>query len=87
MIGGCRPAGGFDITYPNYAYYENLDKMKTHILNQNRDINRFILDNLKRISCPVDNFDLCSILRIKKPPRRDVIHNYADRDTKVYVYK
>lgn len=80
-------AGGFDITYPNYHYYQNLDKMKVHIKNQNQDINRFILGNLSDITCPVDNFDLCDILGIKKPTRRDVIHNYADKDIKVYVYK
>lgn len=80
-------AGGFDITYPNYQYYENLEKMKIHIQNQNKDINRFILANLKRISCPVDNFDLYYTLGLNPPPRTDQIHNYADRDTKVYVYR
>jgi len=80
-------AGGFKITYPNYDYYENLYKMKMHIKNQNKDINSFILDNLKRITCPIDNFDLCDVLGIKKPPRRDIIHNYADKDIKVYVYQ
>jgi len=80
-------AGGFDITYPDYQYYENLDKMKAHIQKQNQDINKFILRNLPRITCPVDNFDLCEMLGLKKPPRRDVIHNYADKDIKVYVYK
>jgi len=80
-------AGGFDIMYPNYSYYGNLEKMKTHIQNQNIDINRFILNNLKRITCPIDNFDLCNTLEINPPSRRDIIHNYADRDTKVYVYK
>lgn len=80
-------AGGFGITYPNYDYYETLDKMKIHIQNQNKDINRFILENLNRISCPIDNFDLCDHLEIKKPPLRDVIHNYAGKDIKVYVYK
>jgi len=80
-------AGGFGITYPNYDYYENLEKMKIHIQNQNKDINRFILKNLNKITCPVDNFDLCDHLGIKKPPRRDVIHNYAGKDIKVYVYK
>jgi len=79
-------AGGFDITYPNYDYYGNLEKIKIHIQNQNKDINKFILDNLNRITCPIDNFDLCDVLGIRKPPRRDVIHNYAEKDTKVYVY-
>jgi hypothetical protein len=45
------------------------------------------LNELKSLSYPIDNFDLCDMLGIKKPPRRNVIHNYADKDIKVYVYK
>ena len=80
-------AGGFDISYPDYRYYENPDKMKLHIQNQNRDINKFILSNLERISCPVDNFDLCRKLQINPPAGKDRIHNYTNKDIKVYVYK
>lgn len=80
-------AGGFNITYPNYNYYEDLNKMKAHIRKQNQDINQFILGNLNRITCPIDNFDLCRVLGIKMPDSRAIIHTYADKDTKVYVYK
>jgi hypothetical protein len=80
-------AGGFDITYPDYSYFGDLDAMWGHIQQQNKDINRFILQNLEHITCPVDNFDLCSMLQIKSPSRKNRIHNYAERDTKVYVYK
>ncbi len=80
-------AGGFDISYPNYSHFENLDKMKIHIKKQNVDINQFILANIERITCPIDNFDLCDLLGIKSPGRQNRIHNYAERDTKVYVYR
>ena len=82
-----KQAGGFDIAYPDYSYYKNMDEMWQHIQAQNKDINRFILNNSKNISYPIDNFDLCSMLEIKLPDRKDGIHNYAERDTKVYLYK
>ena len=83
-------AGGFDITYPDYkGYYKDLDNMKTQINLQNKDITRFIQQNLSRIICPMDNFDLCRTLGIKSPGPRDRIHtqNYAEKNIKVYVYK
>lgn len=81
--------GEFSITYPNYQYFEDLDKMWKHIQNQNIDITQFIQQNLNRISCPVDNFDLCRLLGIKEPGPRDSIHthNYAQKGIRVYVYK
>ena len=83
-------AGGFGITYPNYrGYYKNTDTMWAEIKRQNADIKSFILRNLDRITCPMDNFQLCCELGIKSPGPRDSIHthNYADKDIKVYVYK
>ena len=80
-------AGGFDITYPDYKYYKDMDTMWTHIKKQNTDINRFIQANLPRIQYPVDNLDLCRVLGIKSPDRKLMIHNYADNDIKVYVYQ
>ena len=83
-------AGGFDITYPNYrGYYKDANTMWTEIKRQNKDIKAFIQHNLARITCPLDNFQLCSALKIKSPGPRDSIHthNYADKDIKVYVYK
>ena len=83
-------AGGFDITYPNYkTYYKDPDTMWSQIKLQNMDITRFIQQNLNRITCPMDNFDLCDVLGIKSPGPRDRIHtqNYAEKDIKVYVYR
>jgi hypothetical protein len=83
-------AGGFEITYPNYRdYYKDPDTMWEEIKRQNKDIKRFIQENIKRITCPIDNFQLCNELEIKSPGPRDSIHthNYADKDIKVYVYK
>ena len=83
-------AGGFDITYPNYkTYYKDPDTMWSQIESQNKDITLFIQQNLDRITCPTDNFDLCGVLGIKSPGPRDRIHthNYAEKDIKVYVYR
>ena len=83
-------AGGFGITYPNYRdYYKDPENMWTEIKRQNIDINIFIQKNIERITCPMDNFQLCDELGIKSPGPRDSIHthNYADKDIKVYVYK
>tara|TARA_X000001382_G_scaffold42303_2_gene28490 strand:+ start:98 stop:676 length:579 start_codon:yes stop_codon:yes gene_type:complete len=80
-------AGGFDITYPDYSYFGTNNEMKTHILKQNRDITKFIQQNIGNIECPIDNIDLCRVLKIKSPDPKLRIHNYAQRDTKVYVYR
>ena len=83
-------AGGFGITYPNYRdYYKDPENMWTEIKRQNIDIKIFIQKNIERITCPMDNFQLCDELGIKSPGPRDSIHthNYADKDIKVYVYK
>ena len=83
-------AGGFDITYPNYkTYYKDPDTMWAQIESQNTDITRFIQQNLDRITCPTDNFDLCGVLGIKSPGPRDRIHtqNYTEKDIRVYVYR
>jgi hypothetical protein len=37
--------GGFDITYPDYRYYRDIDTMAQHIAMQNDAIRRFIVDN------------------------------------------
>ena len=80
-------AGGFDITYPDYSYYGDLASMRSHIVNQNRDIMKFIMENRSNISNPIDNFDLCSALGIKSPAPSTGIHTYAEKDIKVYLYK
>jgi len=82
-----RRAGGFEITYPNYQYYENFDKMWQHIQKQNTDIMQFIKDNRDRILSCNDNVDLCRALNITFPDTKGRIHNYEHKDIKVYVYK
>ena len=80
-------AGGFNITYPNYAYFKDQDTMWAHIQSENRDIMQFIKDNTDRITTVKDNVDLCRLLEISFPDTKGRIHNYADKDIKVYVYK
>jgi|TARA_B110000046_G_scaffold118642_1_gene125343 hypothetical protein len=79
-------AGGFGITYPNYKHFQDLDEMWIHIQKENKDILQFIKDNKARITSPMDNVDLCRTLEIDFPDTKGRIHNYAHRDTKVYVY-
>ena len=79
--------GEFNITYPNYQYFDNLDKMWEHIQTENKDIMQFVKDNKDRISKPKDNVDLCRLLEISFPDTKGRIHNYADKGIQVYVYK
>ena len=78
--------GEFNITYPNYQYFENLDKMWEHIQAENKDIMQFVKDNKDRITKPNDNVDLCRLLEISFP-KKGRLHNYADKGIQVYVYK
>ena len=78
--------GEFNITYPNYQYFENLDKMWEHIQAENKDIMQFVKDNKDRITKPKDNVDLCRLLEISFP-KKGRLHNYADKGIQVYVYK
>ena len=80
-------AGGFDIIYPNYDYYKDLDTMWLHIQSQNKDILNFVKENSDGIIKPADNVDLCRALGISFPDTKGRIHNYKDKDIKVYVYK
>ncbi len=77
--------GEFKITYPNYTYFENLDRMWQHIQDENRDIMQFVADNESRISTPKDNNELCKSLDLRVP---DVpLHDYKRNDIKVYLYE
>ena len=80
-------AGGFDITYPNYSYFKDQDTMWDHIQSENRDIMQFIRSNQDRIITLVDNVDLCRALEISFPDTKGRIHNYAQKDIKVYLFK
>ena len=79
--------GEFNITYPNYQHFENLDKMWEHIQAENRDTMQFIKDNKDRITKPKDNVDLCRLLGISFPDNKGRIHNYEHKGIEVYVYK
>jgi hypothetical protein len=79
--------GEFNITYPNYQYFEDLDKMWRHIQAENKDIMEFVKDNSNRISKPKDNLDLCRSLRISFPSTNGRLHNYEHNDIKVYLYE
>ena len=78
--------GEFNITYPNYQRFENLDKMWEHIQAENRDTMQFIKDNKDRITKPKDNVDLCRLLGVSFP-NKGRLHNYAQRGIQIYVYK
>jgi hypothetical protein len=79
--------GEFKITYPNYQYFENLDKMWEHIQAENKDTMQFIKDNKHKIHKPKDNVDLCRLLDISFPDTKGKIHNYTHKGIEVYVYK
>jgi hypothetical protein len=79
--------GHFNITYPNYQHFENIDKMWEHIQAENKDTMQFIKDNKHRITNPKDNVDLCRLLDISFPNNKGRIHNYAQKGIQVYVYK
>jgi hypothetical protein len=79
--------GEFNITYPNYQYFENLDTMWKNIQAENRDIMQFVKDNADRISTPKDNVDLCRSLGIDFPCPNGRLQNYEQKDIKVYLYE
>ena len=79
--------GGFKITYPNYQYFENMDKMFQHIEQENKDILDFIDSEAgsNKITNPENNIELCKALNISYP--KDTLINYTERDIKIYLYK
>ena len=60
--------------------------MWDHIQRENRDIMDFVHSNRDRITKVKDNVDLCRLLGISFPDTKVRIHNYADKDTAVYVF-
>ena len=79
--------GEFNITYPNYQHFVNLDHMWGHIQAENKDIMQFVKDNQDRISTPKDNVDLCRSLGIGFPYPNGKLQNYQQNDIKVYLYE
>lgn len=82
-LGWWVKCGQFDITYPNYQYYSNLEMMAMHIDQQNADMLQFAKKHNVKFDV-VDNLDLCDRLNIAHPelPYRQC---YFDNDIKVAV--
>jgi len=78
--------GEFNITYPTYQHFKNLDKMWQHIQHENKDIMQFVKDNKDRITKPEDNKELCDLLDISYATLASE-HNYKQKGIQVYVYK
>jgi len=79
-----KHCGEFNITYPNYEWYENLESMFGHIQEQNLGIMEFCKNNWKRIKRVNSNIELAKELEIQYLGEE---HNYKQKDIKVYVYK
>lgn len=58
-------AGGFDINYPNYSWYQNFDTMYKQICKQNFEIKKFRKNNPYILTH--GNYHLCDLIGIKKP--------------------
>lgn len=78
-----KEAGGFNISYPSYAWYKDDDNMKKQIALQNKHIKAFVKKNGLEWNVR-DNFDLCERLGISIP-FDDVHQIYANNDIKVAV--
>lgn len=73
--------GQFNITYPNYQYYSDLDMMAMHIDQQNYDLLNFAAQ--KRLAFDVvDNADLAARIGIRLPEKA-LIQNYLAGDIRV----
>ena len=81
-LGWWVKCGHFDITYPRYDYYKNLNQMALHIHNQNVEMKRFI-DNNKVVTVN-NSWELCDLLQIQRP--NDTFQSYKDCDINVYLY-
>lgn len=79
-----KHCGEFNITYPNYEWYENLESMFGHIQEQNLGIMEFCKNNWKRIKRVNNNIELAKELEIQYLGKE---HNYKKKDIQVYVYK
>lgn len=82
-IGWWVRCGQFNITYPSYQYYSNLEMMSMHIDMQNRDMLEFAIRN--EIDFDVeDSWDLCDRLGLERPGP-DYRQRYAECDIRVAV--
>jgi len=73
--------GHFNITYPNYQHYVNIDEMMKQIDSQNKCILKFIDEN---DAMPVKNsLELATALKLDT---NVYYQDYEKNDVKVYVY-
>lgn len=73
--------GQFNITYPNYQYYSNLEMMAMHIDQQNADITDFAIRHGARFDI-ANNHELAAALRIALPPQ-DYLQDYKTSNIEV----
>lgn len=76
--------GQFDITYPNYQYYGNLEMMAMHIDQQNQDILDFANKHGARWDAITDNKQLADRLGLEQPPD-EYYQSYPASDIEVTV--
>lgn len=74
--------GQFNITYPNYQYYSNLEMMAMHIDQQNTDLKHFAMSNRRTVVG--NNHELATELRIALPPQ-EYLQNYQACDIEVMI--
>jgi len=82
-IGWWVRCGQFNITYPNYQFYSNLDMMSMHIDQQNADMLDYCVRNDINFDIE-DNYELCDQLGIERPPS-EYKQNYAQSDIRVAI--
>jgi len=76
--------GGFDIPYPNYAWYKNQDNMFAQITLQNMSINSFIYNHRDKVTKCESNLEVLKKLGLDSNVTKD---NYSKKDVSVYVYQ
>ena len=76
--------GQFNITYPNYQYYSNLEMMAMHIDQQNQDILDFAVKHNARWDIITDNKQLADRLGLEQPSE-EYYQNYPASDIRVTV--
>ena len=81
-LGWWVKCGQFDITYPNYAYYQGFRDMAQKIQQQNAGI----VCAMRKYSghTPLNNHQLCDILNITPPPPK-YHQDYGQSDVRITV--
>lgn len=74
-------AGGFDITYPNYEWYQDNETIYKQICKQNFEIKKFRKNNSHLLTH--GSYHLCDLIGIKKPS----IYNSYDDVNVFYMVK